>query len=250
LFVLGEHAQAVPVKMGLDGSEFVYRGLGSERRLKIALAGDHQVENAALAVLVAEVLSQSGYSVSDAAIETGLMHARWPGRFQVLGRRPLVICDGAHNVSGVRALVRNLDLLGLDGAVTVFGVLRDKSYDRMLALLADRSAMLVLTKPAYRRALPVARLAESGRRAGLRFARAARSHDAIDRALAAAGAADPAGARRALGAARAAGPPGAAPSGPPAAGRPMRSVLICGSLYLVGEAMQFFGFKPQNIRLC
>lgn len=225
VFRLGEHARVVPVRMGLDGSSFDYKGLGPSRRLRIRLVGDHQIQNAALAVLVAEVLGQSGLRVSDGAIEQGLLRASWPGRLQVLRRRPLVICDGAHNASGVRALVRNLNLLGLDGAVTVFGVLRDKSYDRMLVLLADRTARFVFTKPAYHRALPVTRLAEGGRRAGVAFTSAARSHQAIRDAIA--------HAFRVHG-----------------GGQAQPPVLICGSLYLVGEAMQFFGFKPHLVRLC
>lgn len=222
VFRLGEHARVAGARTGLDGSCFDYQGLGPKRRLRIALVGEHQIDNAALAVLAAEVLSQSGLRIADAAIEQGLLAASWPGRFQVLRRRPLVICDGAHNASGVRTLVRNMDLLGLDEAVTVFGVLRDKSYDRMIALLAPRSGRFVFTRPAYHRALPVARLARTGRKAGLRFSAVAKSDKAIREALEAAGR-------------------GGTGQGP---------VLICGSLYLVGEAMQFFGFKPHAVRLC
>jgi dihydrofolate synthase/folylpolyglutamate synthase len=175
-----------------------------------------------LAVLAAEVLSQSGLKIADAAIEEGLLRASWPGRLQVLRKRPLVICDGAHNASGVRALVRNLDRLGVEKAVTVFGALRDKNYDRMLGILADRTDRFVFTKPVSHRALPVARLARAGREAGVVFTTAAKSDKAIEDALKAAA----------------------------AEGSGCSPVLVCGSLYLVGEAMQFFGFKPHLVRLC
>jgi len=219
LFQVGRHASAERLTSGLDGSVFDYRGLGPRRRLRTRLLGAHQVANAAVAVLVAEVLKSAGAGITSDSIEAGVESAFWPGRFQVLRKRPLVICDGAHNASGARALAAGLDDLRIGGAETVFGVLRDKNYARMLRILSSRSAEFVFTKPVSPRALPVRKLVEEGRRAGLAFT----SAGSLDKAVA-------------IGLERAR-----------RAGRP---VVVCGSLYAIGEAMRFFGFQPHLARLC
>jgi dihydrofolate synthase/folylpolyglutamate synthase len=221
VYETGLHTTVRPLAVGLDGSTFEYHGLGPRRTLKIGLVGRHQIHNAALAVLTAEVLTREGHPVSDRAIAVGLERALWPGRVQVVRRRPLVICDGAHNVSGVRSLAGALDDAGVAKAVTVFGVLRDKNYRRMLGLVARRSRRLVLTKPDYHRALPVAELRRAAAGLGVGVSASATVAGALERALEEA-------------AGRSAGAP----------------VLVSGSLYTVGEALQFFGFKPQAVRLC
>jgi dihydrofolate synthase/folylpolyglutamate synthase len=218
VFQMGRQASYRPIRMSLDGSTFEYRGLGPRRLLRIRAAGLHQVANAALAVLVAEVLAKSGYRIEDQAIEAGLAHAFWPGRLQVLRKRPLVICDAAHNISGVRLLGRSLKAIGFRGDVAVFGVLRDKDYDKMLALLSGYTDRFVLTKPNSPRALSLARLKVAARDNGIRFKAFGRVDRALEHAL------DRSGRNG--------------------------NLLVCGSLYAIGEAMQFFGFKPYLAELC
>jgi dihydrofolate synthase/folylpolyglutamate synthase len=222
VYETAKHTSVKVLTAGLDGSTFEYRGLGERRKLRTGLIGRHQIENAALAVLTAEVLDRGGFTVSGSAIETGLERALWPGRIQVVRKQPLVICDGAHNASGVRALARTLGEVGVEQAVTVFGVLRDKNYSRMLGLVAPRTARFILTKPDYHRALPLVRLKQAAADLGLAYSASARIGVALDLALREVTGGDHAGA----------------------------PLVVCGSLYTVGEALQFFGFKPQAVRLC
>ena len=218
VFEIGKHATVRPLSTGLDGSEFEYRGLGAVRVLKIRSPGLHQIQNAALAVLAAEVLDRRGLKVADKAIQVGLREAFWPGRFQVLRRRPLVVCDAAHNASGARVLAESLRAIGFRSDVTVFAVLRDKDAEEMLSLLSGCSGSFVFTKPASPRGMPLYRLKGIGKDLGLRF----KAFSSIDRALEHSLAVVPGGGR----------------------------VLVCGSLYALGEAMQFFGIRPHTARLC
>jgi dihydrofolate synthase/folylpolyglutamate synthase len=217
VFDAAECTTVRPLEVGRSGSIFEYRGLAGKRTLRIGLGGSYQIANAAIAVLAAEVLSETGTRIAARAIEEGLEHALWPGRFQVLKRRPLVICDGAHNVSGARALVRSLGEMGIDRVLTVFGVLRDKNCRNMLAVLSGPTDRFVFTKPDYHRALPLGALRGAARTLGLPFKGFSRVGGALDYAL------------------------------QHCEGRP---VVVCGSLYVIGEAMQFFGFKPHNVKLC
>lgn len=86
---------------------FSYRGHAYATRL-LAL---YQPENAAVAIDAAHALG-----VSPEAVSEGIASATWPGRFEVLGHRPLVIVDGSHNPQGAEALASSLrDLLGGSG---------------------------------------------------------------------------------------------------------------------------------------
>ena len=218
VFEVGKDASYEILRMDMTGSTFEYTGLGGTRLLEVKAPGLPHVVNAVTALLVVDVLRLGGLEVDGRAVDMGLRRAVWPGRLQVLRRRPLVICDAAHNVSGTRLLARSLRALHLKDMVTVFGVLRDKDYPAMLSLLSPRSERFVLTKPDSRRALPLVGLKAAARRLGLRHEATASVARAVEIALAISGA--------------------------------CRPVLICGSLYALGEAMQALNYRPYRVRLC
>ena len=180
--------------------------------------GLHHVTNATTAMLAVDVLRQGGLEISERAVEVGFRRAVWPGRFQLVRRRPPVILDAAHNVSGARMLVRSLKALHLRDLVTVFGVLRDKDFGAMLSLLSGYSEKLVLTKPDSERALPLVKLREAARSLGLGFKATSSVEKAVRMAIDAAGS--------------------------------DRPVLVCGSLYALGEAMEALHYRPYRVKVC
>lgn len=129
--------------------------------LRLALLGAHQAKNLGLAVRAAEILTDVGFSkLSPEAIAQGAAACRWPGRLEPIeipgGRRALL--DAAHNTSGAAVLAQFLDRLS-QPVDLLFGVLADKDYTDMLALLAPRGRHIVLTTPASPRAKDPAELA-------------------------------------------------------------------------------------------
>jgi len=218
VYLLGRDATCGLISSDLSGSTFEYRGLSTRQTFRIRVAGLHQVDNAALAVLVAEVLRERGIKIGDRAIAEGLLGATWPGRLEILRRRPLLVCDAAHNVSGMHMLVTSLKAFNFRPDVIVFGVLRDKRYEPMLKMLARSGQVVVLTKPASPRALSLAKLKEVCRHLGLRAYACARSGDAISKAF------DLSGRRG--------------------------KILVCGSIYLLGEVMESLNYHPSRINLC
>ena len=89
----------------------------------------------------------------EGAIRAGLRGARWPGRFQIFRRDPLVILDGAHNPAGARALAASLRAYFPGRPVTfVIGVLADKDAGGILAALRPLAARVILTASANPRA--------------------------------------------------------------------------------------------------
>jgi dihydrofolate synthase/folylpolyglutamate synthase len=123
--------------------------------MRLALAGEHQVANAFVAVALLEALDDAGIRVDRRAVETGLADARWPGRLDRValpdGRRALL--DAAHNVGGARALATWLtrDTAGPPPPL-VFAVAADKDAGGMIRALAPAVGDIIVTAFADRRA--------------------------------------------------------------------------------------------------
>jgi dihydrofolate synthase / folylpolyglutamate synthase len=100
----------------------------------ISLLGAHQTINRAVAVAA---LKASGLSLSEDAIRTGLAQTRWPGRFQIVSREPLIILDGAHNAAGAETLAATLcEQFPGQKVRLVLGALRDKDCEQICRTLA------------------------------------------------------------------------------------------------------------------
>ena len=104
--------------------------------LELPLAGPHQRTNAALACAVVQGL-QNLLPVNDKALRLGLASAAWPGRFQILRQeRRTILLDGAHNAEGAQALSQTLIERFPKRAVhLILGTLREKTWNEMLRTL-------------------------------------------------------------------------------------------------------------------
>lgn len=147
--------QDFAVALKSDGL-FDYRGVKSNfMNLSLALRGRYQRNNAALALGALEIAAKD-FPVSEAAVREGLTTVFWPGRFEVIRRRPTVILDGAHNDDGVRVLVEEVrDFIGLKKVKLLFAAMEDKDWASMLGKLSDVASAAVLTRvPVQRSANP------------------------------------------------------------------------------------------------
>lgn len=121
-------------------AQLQYDGLGIHHgHFQLGLAGDYQVENAAIALTTAQIfLTARGLPLDQAALRQGLAASRWPGRMEVVNTEPLVLLDGAHNLPGMQALVKSIrdDFADRDVYILV-AILADKQYDLMLGELAS-----------------------------------------------------------------------------------------------------------------
>jgi dihydrofolate synthase / folylpolyglutamate synthase len=118
-----------------------------------------------------------------------LSRVQSPGRLEVVGRRPLVLLDGAHNVAGAQALRAALDEEFSEGPRTlVVGLLREKEPHEMLAALGveELQGMLVCCRPPSPRALEASFVAKAAVDLGLpeeRIEVVDRVEDAVSTAL-------------------------------------------------------------------
>ena len=123
------------------------------RDMAIPLKGEHQKVNAATALHVVELLRVWGHKISDAAIAQGLKRTRWPGRFELLRKKPAVIVDSAHNRASARALAKTIMGEYPGRAVTlVLGTSSDKDIEGLAGELKDVVSTVILTKADHPRA--------------------------------------------------------------------------------------------------
>lgn len=137
---------------------FSYR---ERKALALPLLGPHQISNAMAVLDTIDILISKGYTIPEEAIRNGLLDTRWPGRFEVLCFKPLVILDGAHNPDGAEALAEAIRQC-LPGQKLIFlcGVLADKDYPEMLRVLSPLAERFILVTPPSSRALSKEKLAE------------------------------------------------------------------------------------------
>jgi dihydrofolate synthase/folylpolyglutamate synthase len=124
--------------------------------------------NASVALAAVEAFFGDALAVD--VVEEGLAAVRVPGRLEVLGRRPLLLVDGAHNAAGMAALADALvEEFAVDGvSVAVVGMLSGRDPSAMLAPLASAGVSAIIAcEPDSPRAMPVAAVSEAGRALGL-----------------------------------------------------------------------------------
>lgn len=185
-------------RIDAHGALFTLNG----ERAEIRLPGLHQVENAALALSAVHALQAQGWRLPEAQALEGLKKAVWPGRLEWLEESLLI--DGAHNPHGARALAEYVRSFLADRRIVLLvGMMKDKDVASCTTLYARIAAEAVCTQVDYPRAMPAAELAALCRAQGI----AACCESTVPQALARA---------REL-----AGEDGL--------------VIVCGSLYLVGD---------------
>lgn len=121
-------------------NEIEYDGLMIHRqRFQLGLLGEYQVDNAAVAITMAQLyLKQQGLPIDIRSFRQGLADTRWPGRLEVVNDSPLVVLDGAHNLPGMQALTTTIkdDFKNMEIYVLV-AILADKQYQLMLGEIAS-----------------------------------------------------------------------------------------------------------------
>ncbi len=136
------------------GQSFILQGPGGNRQMRSPMLGRHQLDNAATAVAVADALRARGHDISDQAIVDGIAHTRLPGRLEVMGQKPLIVADGAHNPESAEALAQALrEYFDWKRLFLVIGVTRDKDVRGMGFKLARLCELIVCCRFSNPRAM-------------------------------------------------------------------------------------------------
>jgi len=190
--------------------------MGKEILVESPLVGRHQLRNVALAIAAAEELSKKGLAgIAPDSIQQGIRQTHWPGRFQVIPARngwPEIVFDVAHNPAGAWALRSALSERYEDRPlIFVFGAMRDKAISEMTEILFPLAQRVIATRPENPRAASPEEIVQAASRTGADIEEVAEVKAALETARTAAGSGG--------------------------------AVVVTGSIYLVGEAMQLLGVR-------
>jgi len=134
----------------------------------LPLLGSYQPYNAAMAITALEMLRERGYKIKSEDIIRGIEKVKWPGRFEVLGHRPVFILDGAHNPQGMEATAESLRQHFSDKKIIfIAGVMADKDVDTMMRAVTPLAKTFITVKPDNPRAMDSHELAGKLKRFGV-----------------------------------------------------------------------------------
>lgn len=190
---------------GTPHNRYSLEVLGQKIEIDSPLAGRHQLRNVALAIAAAVELNQSfGYRISPQQIAAGAARTQWPGRFQVLPGNPEIVLDVAHNPAGAWALRSGLSARYDSRPLTIiFGAMRDKAIAEIAEILYPLADQVIATKANSPRAATAEEIRELAAHVGTEIVAAGDLAQAIDRAR-----------------------------------ESQRPIVITGSVYLVGAALE------------
>ncbi len=212
--LIRQHCLGTKSPLYQEGSDFIatwesdglaYSGINWKlNALHPGIPGRYQAMNLATAICAAELLDQQGMSLTKDSVRTGAANASWPGRMEIFTGPPRVLLDGAHNPAGATALAEALVDIPRRALILVAGVVGDKDANGILEPLLPSADSVIAVCPAVPRGLTSHELAVHCRGLG---------HQAIEA--------------------------GSVAKGLEAAfnkAEPDDLILVCGSLFVVGEA--------------
>ena len=172
--VIQEKAQQVRSTVYLSGEQFSYHRLDSDENgqafhfagpfreldARIRMQGIYQMDNAAGALMVLELLRQyMAFILDDRDIALGLENAFWAGRFEKVFHEPRIVLDGAHNPEGAESLAKSIvDVYPHNKLNLMMGMLANKHHEAYLQHILPLVDTLILTEPDFRRKMDAAEL--------------------------------------------------------------------------------------------
>lgn len=172
--VLKKKAAACRSTLYLAGEEFSYEATGIREGVQtfqfkgpfrsieaqIVMKGEHQISNAAGAMMVLEVLRQyMAFMLEDEDVLEGLRHAFWAGRLEEVSTSPRIVLDGAHNPEGAESLARSLPQLYQYGELNLLmGMLANKNHESYFKHILPIVDTLILTEPDFQNKMDAEKL--------------------------------------------------------------------------------------------
>ncbi len=202
---IGEHFEATGNKLAIAGRVLDLRTpKATYKDIFIPFHGRHQAENAAIALASVEAFLDE--ALDEATVREGFGAAQHPGRLEIVGRRPLIVLDGAHNPAGAKVLQAALaeEFSTIQGRVVIMGLLNGRDEGAMVDALCTGARQVLVVAPESPRAMDPEKVLAACQERGIEAAKAKSVSDAIAWAKELTGDTD--------------------------------MILIAGSLYLIGEA--------------
>ncbi|HAK89537.1 MAG TPA: bifunctional folylpolyglutamate synthase/dihydrofolate synthase [Nitrospiraceae bacterium] len=213
-----------------NSTKWPQAGLGN---LFLPLAGEHQLFNACLAIKAATVVLKN--NKNSELIRDGLTATEWHGRLEIVNDDPMIMIDGAHNPDAAAVLSDFIEKHLSDyRIILIMGVMSDKDIKGILSPLLPLASGIIFTAPNYGRAASPKTLAGYASEMGYDSTIADSVKEAIDTAK-------QIGSRLKV---KGSGINDQKFCPLPFALHPLPLILITGSFYTIGEAMESLGERP------
>jgi dihydrofolate synthase/folylpolyglutamate synthase len=111
------------------------------------MTGTYQGENIALTIATLETLQMNGVFITDNSIIEGFENTIIPGRMELVGFKPMILLDGAHNIAGINSLRTTLEEdFVYENLILIIGILSDKNIKDILEIIVPIADKIVTTK--------------------------------------------------------------------------------------------------------
>ncbi|MEU7872710.1 folylpolyglutamate synthase/dihydrofolate synthase family protein [Dactylosporangium sp. NPDC049140] len=158
----GREFGVVNRELAVGGQVLTLQGLsGVYEGIFLPLHGEHQAQNAAIALAAVEAFLGAGAerALNAEAVRDGFAGTTSPGRLERVRKSPPILLDAAHNAHGMQATVRALtEEFAFSGLIAVVAALADKDVEGMLELLEPITESIVVTRNSSPRAMSAAQL--------------------------------------------------------------------------------------------
>lgn len=120
--------------------------------IQLSLLGTHQLLNCSVVINASEELQNIGVNIKKEHIIEGLKKVKWAGRLEMLKAKPMVVIDGAHNIDGIKSLKNSINTyFKYNKCILIMGILSDKQVDDMVKVITpEASNIITVTPPSYR----------------------------------------------------------------------------------------------------
>lgn len=116
--------------------------------IKLSLLGKHQIFNCVTAITAIEELIRLGIIINKDNIISALSKVKWMVRLEVVNKKPLVVIDGAHNKDGIRMLLESVkEYFDYNRLKLIIGILADKEVEEMVELIVDEAEKIICVTP-------------------------------------------------------------------------------------------------------
>ena len=171
LYFASESISLEKPEISTDGLSTYYQDeLLGEGTLALPLMAEYQLHNLKTALQVFKVLKNSGYKITWSSIENGLKNLSantgFKGRFQVLGKAPLILADSGHNIGAVSQVMDQIKHFDVRKRHFVIGMVNDKEISKVLEFM-PKDAAYYFAKADIPRGLPAESLKRIAEETGL-----------------------------------------------------------------------------------
>jgi dihydrofolate synthase/folylpolyglutamate synthase len=138
--------------------------------IQLDLAGTYQLNNVRTVLTAVDELRRQGFNITDENIATALKQVKTltglHGRWEVLSRNPLTICDTGHNPEGITEVLKNIATVNYSQLHFVIGMVNDKDISKVLSMLPT-NAIYYFCRPDIPRGLEAESIKEKAAGFGL-----------------------------------------------------------------------------------